>query len=75
VVGTFFAALVVGGEAMQRSQDVSAQISQVIQAAVIVLIAIRVRLPLPKRSRQQREPTATADPATVSEAETQVGRV
>jgi len=65
----------VGGEAMQRSQDVSAQISQVIQAAVIVLIAVRVRLPLPKRSREVREPAGTADPAAVSEAETQVGRV
>lgn len=75
VVGTFFAALVVGGEAMQRAEDVSAQISQVIQAAVIVLIAIRVRLPLPRRSRTEREPATTADPGAVSEAETQVGRV
>jgi simple sugar transport system permease protein len=75
VVGTFFAALVVGGEAMQRAEDVSAQISQVIQAAVIVLIAIRVRLPLPRRSRRGREPAAIADPTAVSEAETQVGRV
>jgi simple sugar transport system permease protein len=75
VVGTFFAALVVGGEAMQRSEDVSAQSSQVIQAAVIVLIAIRVRLPLPNRSRQGREPAETAGPTAVSEAETQVGRV
>jgi simple sugar transport system permease protein len=75
VVGAFFAALVVGGEAMQRAEDVSAQISQVIQAAVIVLIAVRVRLPLPKGSRQAREPAAAVDPAAVSDAETQVGRV
>jgi general nucleoside transport system permease protein len=75
VVGAFFAALVVGGEAMQRSEDVSAQISQVIQAAVIVLIAIRVRLPLRTWSRPGREPAGMAGPTAVSEAETQVGRV
>lgn len=40
----FFAALIVGGEAMARSAGVSAQISQVIQAVVIVFIALRVTL-------------------------------
>lgn len=45
IAGTFFAALVVGGEAMQRSDGVSSQISQVIQAAVIILIVVQLTWP------------------------------
>lgn len=45
IAGTFFAALVVGGEAMQRSHGVSPQISQVIQAAVIILIVVQLSWP------------------------------
>lgn len=61
VAGTFFAAVIVGGEAMQRSADVSGQISQVIQAIVIVLLVMRVRLPLGSR-RDRATPGATSGP-------------
>lgn len=44
IAGAFFAALQVGGSAMQRNADVSEQISQVIQAIVIVALASRIVL-------------------------------
>lgn len=47
--GFFFAAIIVGGEAMARGAGVSAQISQVIQAVVIVFIAMRITLKWRKR--------------------------
>ena len=47
--GFFFAAIIVGGEAMARGAGVSAQISQVIQAVVIVFIAMRITLRWRKR--------------------------
>lgn len=56
IAGTFFAALVVGGEAMQRSDGVSSQISQVIQAAVIILIVVRVTWPRLRRRRAEDRP-------------------
>lgn len=67
IAGTLFAAIVVGGEAMQRSADVSGQISQVIQAIVIVLLVIRVQLPV----RSRRDPT----PLLNAEPDDEVGRV
>lgn len=57
VAGTFFAAIVVGGEAMQREAGVSAQISQVILAVVIVLFAIRLQITW----RRRRSGAAPAD--------------
>lgn len=60
LAGTFFAALVVGGEAMQRSDGVSSQISQVIQAVVIILIVMR--LTWPRFSRRPR-PTGSGGDA------------
>lgn len=50
--GAFFAAIVVGGEAMQREAGVSAQISQVILAVVIVLFAIRLQVTWRRRRRR-----------------------
>lgn len=44
IAGFFFAAIIVGGEAMAREAGVSAQISQVIQAVVIVFVAMRIAL-------------------------------
>lgn len=67
VAGSLFAAIVVGGEAMQRSADVSGQISQVIQAIVIVLLVIRVQLPL----RWRRDPATRAS----AELDEEVGKV
>jgi simple sugar transport system permease protein len=60
IAGTFFAAIIVGGEAMQRSAGVSGQISQLIQAAVIVLVAIRVRFGGRWRRRASTPPTASS---------------
>lgn len=70
VAGAFFAALIVGGEAMQRSDNVSGQISQVIQATVIILIVMRLAWP---RIRH-RESSASHSPVPVS-ADDEVGRV
>ncbi len=42
--GVFFAALQVGGLAMQRSANVSWQLAQVLQAAVILALALRIVL-------------------------------
>ncbi|NMR19256.1 ABC transporter permease [Cellulomonas fimi] len=64
VAGAFFAAIIVGGEAMQRSAGVSAQISQLIQAIVIVLIAIRVQVTWRRRAK-----------STVREQSDDLGRV
>lgn len=62
--GAFFAALQVGGSAMQRNANVSEQISQVIQAVVIVALASRLTI----RRRRKNEPTAAdTDAATVGE--------
>jgi simple sugar transport system permease protein len=44
VAGIFFAALQVGGLAMQRSADVSWQLAQVLQAVVILALAMRLVL-------------------------------
>ncbi|MBN9609864.1 MAG: ABC transporter permease [Actinobacteria bacterium] len=74
VSGAFFAALIVGGEAMQRSDGVSSQLSQVIQAAVIILIVVRLTLPrwLNLSRRHGRDLPAITDRVT---ADDEVGRV
>lgn len=61
--GTFFASLQVGGSAMQRSADVSEQISQVIQAVMIVALASRIGL----RRKTVTAETAETEPAHVGE--------
>ncbi|WP_324651809.1 ABC transporter permease [Georgenia sp. H159] len=64
VAGAFFAAIVVGGEAMQREAGVSAQISQVILAVVIVLFAVRLQITW-RRRRTAAVRSATDDPGRV----------
>jgi general nucleoside transport system permease protein len=55
--GGFFAALQIGGFAMQRSVDVPWQIAQVLQAVVIIMVAGRFVLP----ARQREIPAAVVE--------------
>lgn len=55
VAGSFFAALEIGGLAMQRSSDVSWQVAQVIQALVIVALSARIVVRW-HRTRQAGQP-------------------
>lgn len=71
VAGFFFAVLVVGGEAMQRSNDVSSQIAQVIQATVIILLTWRFTI---GRNRGT-DPADRAGGAAPVAADEEVGRV
>lgn len=59
LAGLFFAAIMVGSDAMGRELGLSPQIAGVIQALVIILLAYRVALPV----RTGRRP-AEADPAS-----------
>ncbi len=62
LAGTFFAALQVGGLAMQRSANVSWQLAQVLQAVVILTLAMGV-VPFARRWRRRgpSEEVATVD--------------
>lgn len=51
IAGLFFAAIIVGSEAMGRELGLSPQISAVIQALVIILLAYRVVLPQFRKKR------------------------
>lgn len=53
IAGLFFAAIIVGGEAMQRGAGVSSQIASVIQAVIIIFIALRVVI---RWKRKKAEP-------------------
>ena len=53
VAGLFFAAIMVGSDAMGRELGLSPQIAAVIQALVIILLAFRVALPRFRRSRRR----------------------
>jgi simple sugar transport system permease protein len=55
--GIFFAALQVGGLAMQRSADVSWQLAQVLQA--VVILALAMRLVIVRRRTRSGPPGAT----------------
>lgn len=57
VAGLFFAAIIVGSEAMGRALSLSPQISAIIQALVIILIAFRVTLPTLRRTPPPAETT------------------
>ncbi|MFP5487693.1 MAG: ABC transporter permease, partial [Acidimicrobiia bacterium] len=57
--GVFFAGLQVGGLAMQRSANVSWQLAQVLQAAVILSLALRIVL---VRRRRPRPPADEQPP-------------
>lgn len=60
VAGLFFAAIMVGSDALGRELGLSPQIAAVIQALVIILLAFRVVLPKLKRRRAS---TATSEEA------------
>jgi len=62
IAGLFFAAIMVGSDAMGRELGLSPQIAAVIQAFVIILLAFRVALPRGRRRRAGTE-------APVDEAE------
>lgn len=58
--GVFFAGLQVGGLAMQRSANVSWQLAQVLQAAVILSLALRIVL-VRRRAHVETDATDPAD--------------
>ncbi|UOR00712.1 ABC transporter permease [Leucobacter allii] len=60
VAGLFFAAIMVGSDAMGRELGLSPQIAAVIQALVIILLAFRVALPRIRRRRAAAEAKETA---------------
>ncbi len=62
IAGTFFAAIMVGSDAMGRELGLSPQIAAVIQALVIILLAFRVALPRFRRRRAGREGAAAPPP-------------
>lgn len=55
IAGLFFAAIIVGSEAMGRELSLSPQISAIIQALVIILLAFRVAVPKLKKRRGSPE--------------------
>ncbi|MFT4231449.1 MAG: ABC transporter permease [Leucobacter sp.] len=59
IAGLFFAAIMVGSDAMGRELGLSPQIAAVIQALVIILLAFRVALP---RFRRRRGGVTDDDP-------------
>jgi simple sugar transport system permease protein len=59
IAGLFFAAIMVGSDAMGRELGLSPQIAAVIQALVIILLAFRVALP---RFRRRRGGQASDEP-------------
>lgn len=70
IAGLFFAAIMVGSDAMGRELGLSPQIAAVIQALVIILLAFRVSLPRLRKKRggspealdPDREPPSTPEP-------------
>ena len=58
IAGLFFAAIMVGSDAMGREFGMSPQIAAVIQALVIILLAFRVALPRFKRKPGDKGSTA-----------------
>lgn len=70
IAGLFFAAIMVGSDAMGRELGLSPQIAAVIQALVIILLAFRVALPKIRKKRgdapdaldPDREPPSTPEP-------------
>ncbi|MBP1325753.1 simple sugar transport system permease protein [Leucobacter exalbidus] len=61
IAGIFFAAIMVGSDAMGRELGLSPQIAAVIQALVIILLAFRVGLP--KLRKRGGDPDREAPPA------------
>lgn len=68
--GSFFAALQIGGLAMQRSSGVSWQLAQVIQAVVIVALSARIVIKWRKRrDPAEAPPDLMPDPESVGVGE------
>lgn len=68
--GLFFAAIMVGSDAMGRELGLSPQIAAVIQAFVIILLAFRVTIPwLRKRAPGAADNSAAVDPEPTVEPE------
>lgn len=63
IAGVFFAAIMVGSDAMGRELGLSPQIAAVIQALVIILLAFRVALPRFRKRAPDPGPPAPAAPA------------
>ena len=61
IAGLFFAAIMVGSDAMGRELGLSPQIAAVIQALVIILLAFRVGIPGRRKKRGEAE-AAALDP-------------
>lgn len=69
IAGVFFAAIMVGSDAMGRELGLSPQIAAVIQALVIILLAFRVALPrFKKRAPDPGAPLPAAPAASPSPA-------
>ncbi|MGN9817021.1 ABC transporter permease [Streptomyces sp. SD11] len=62
VAAFFFAVLQVGGLSMERTTEVPRELTQVLQAIVIVFLAARLRFPRLRR-RKPQQPQEPADPA------------
>ncbi len=77
IAGLFFAAIMVGSDAMGRELGLSPQIAAVIQALVIILLAFRVALPRLRKKRGRSEgpaetpvlPSLNEGPAALAGAE------
>ncbi|MFJ9566280.1 ABC transporter permease [Streptomyces fuscichromogenes] len=59
----FFAVLQVGGLAMERTTEVPRELTQVLQAIVIVFLAARLRFPRRRPATAGREPVTQGEPA------------
>ncbi|MFF4113352.1 ABC transporter permease [Streptomyces sp. NPDC001714] len=59
----FFAVLQVGGLAMERTTEVPRELTQVLQAIVIVFLAARLHFPRRRSAAAGREPVAQGEPA------------
>lgn len=63
IAGLFFAAIIVGSDAMGRDLSLSPQISSIIQALVIILLAFKIKLPkFHGRAKTVESTNATDDP-------------
>ncbi|QIK62816.1 ABC transporter permease [Leucobacter viscericola] len=68
IAGLFFAAIMVGSDAMGRELGLSPQIAAVIQALVIILLAFRVTIPwLRKRKSKASDDPPFAEPEHLSD--------
>lgn len=64
IAGLFFAAIMVGSDAMGRELGLSPQIAAVIQAFVIILLAFRIAIPIFRKKRGGSVPEAELNGTT-----------